>query len=72
MNNKKDLLYELKEGLKEYDKVDRRCDTLAGLEFFLAHGHQIAYDEDRCEEFSNSFPNFFKYDEKYILEHFFE
>lgn len=71
MKNQNDLIVEFYNGVMNYDTEDR-LETKAGLEFFLRHGHQIAYDEQRYDEFEKAFPNFFEYNVEAFMEHFFK
>lgn len=54
------LLDEFKAG-KEIYHSDLALDTKAGLQFFILHGHQIAYDDEMYDLFILAFPNFFEY-----------
>ncbi len=52
---------EIIEGLKICPYFD--VSSRVAIEFFVRHGHQIAYEDECYEEFEAAFPNFFSYQE---------
>lgn len=53
---------EIIEGLKICPYFD--LNNRVAIEFFVRHGHQMAYEDDCYEEFEAAFPNFFSYQDQ--------
>lgn len=58
--NQQKLLNEFLAGFQVY-QYETLPESQAHLDFFIAHQHQVATDDDHYDHFIECFPNFFEY-----------